>query len=310
MSPEQLIHYYSLRLDPFRTGELEPSTDEQMYVKVDGFAKESGRIKTLAPQLQPLSLVLVCGPAGCGRSSMVNFTIRNLPPPPDGVSLVRVVGQVRDEQEMEGVRQALESMRTMMRKKKAFAQQDDLRERYEKYIADSKPNDAPPMGKCKDIFSDSLTVLEELKIKPAVVVEGVLKYTQVQQAATAFEEADVLLFTTMQEDIFNKFATHHYPGFQAQVDVLDLPDIEEFLMQRWRYATNNAAAVHPFDTGGIKAAFEGRKWSFRSVNDIIWDVWQMHRERTPPTAPPAAIISENVILRAAVAYSNRGGVTK
>jgi energy-coupling factor transporter ATP-binding protein EcfA2 len=308
MTPNELITYYGLRLNPYKTGELDSSMPEEMYVGVDGFAKESGQIKRLAPTLQARSLVLVYGPAGCGRSSLVSFIIRNLPAPRGEVELLPVVGQVRDEQPMNAVWQVLEELRTWMRDNSAFLNQEALRARYEKHIENADDDNPPPLGSSKDIFSDSLTVLKGLKKKPIPVVEGVFTYKQVVNAATAFQKADVLLFTTTREDLYNAFASHQYPGFRAKVEALGVADIQTFLDQRWKYATGNPTAVHPFAPAAILQVFRDRSWPFRNVVDIIWEAWEKHREMTDPTLQPPARVLDSTVLASAYDYVMRSGV--
>ncbi len=308
MTPNELITYYGLRLNPYKTGELDSSMPEEMYVEVDGFGRESGQIKRLAPKLQARSLVLVYGPAGCGRSSLVSFIIRNLPAPLGGVELLPVVGRVRDEQPMNAVWQVLEELRTWMRDNNAFLNQDTLHARYEKHIANADNDHPPPLGSSKDIFSDSLTVLKGLKKKPVPVIEGVFTYKQVENAATAFQKADVLLFTTTREDLYEAFASHQYPGFRAKVDTLGLTDVQTFLDQRWKYATGNPTAVHPFAPTAILQVFRDRSWPFRNVADIISDAWEKHREVTDPTVQPPAPVLDATILASAYDYVMRSGV--
>jgi energy-coupling factor transporter ATP-binding protein EcfA2 len=308
MTLDELITHYRLHLNPFETGELDPSAPDEMYVKVDGFAKESGQIKRLAPTLQPRSLVLVYGPAGCGRSSLVNFIIRNLPAPSAGVNLLRVVGQVRDEQPMNAVWQVLEELRTWMRDNNAFLNQDNLNARYERHIENADDDNPPPIGGSKDIFSDSLTVLRGLGIKPVPVVESVFTYRQIENAAIAFQKADVLLLTTIREDLYNAFANHQYPGFRVKVEALGLAEIQSFLDQRWKYATGNPAAVHPFDPDAIVQVFGGRSWPFRNVADIIREAWERHRLTTAPTVRPPSTVSQATILGSAYDYVMRSGM--
>jgi len=276
MTREELTSEYGLTRYPFDRDELVPpkTKDEpDLYARVDGFANARQKIDETVDAAKSQVNVMVHGPEGCGRSSIVNYIIHRARPPEPGHSYQRFQVSIPDHRDLYPLQLTFRVIRKWMRKNllnlldphKEFF--DDL----EKCVVDSK--EPPGVERAEDLFTRCRTILAGQKLWPALIFENVRTPTQFEKVIDAFQDVPVVLFTATTSpaapEVRSAFFNRHAPDFVVDVTELKLEDVTKFLEQR--FETLGGGGPHPFDPAGVEEIFGGRGWSFKTTVNLLGD---------------------------------------
>jgi hypothetical protein len=313
MSENKLLQRYKLKRNPFAPElqrELCPQCEEELslYAKVEGFGQQVQHIQNWFARPENLAepaFILVCGPEGSGRSSVVNYIIycfgqaKRLNA--DKVSPITV--PIKNHDDMEPIQEALEKLYTCLEEKpgvnleKDFPKLDDLFMNH--VIERSEPSNKRI---CKLVFRRTKPILGD---EIVIVLDNIRTYEQVDSSAQVFEDAPLILFTTSNEEVYKGFTSSKIHGFPVKLSNLTLEDVKEFIVQRWLACSGDEQ--HPFPESGIQRVFEiesGKTWTFQAVVNILAEIFTTHLEELkkaempskPISVPP--VLSEKMVLTA------------
>jgi energy-coupling factor transporter ATP-binding protein EcfA2 len=300
MTREELVAAYNLRRYPFEMAELSPVHDLDLYASVDGFEKQEQLIKTRAQNMANGSLVLVYGPEGCGRSSVVNYLIHQLRPQAPGWAHCRVDAKIANHDADEPVKEALFRLRQLLRKEvhNFDANQQELAKKFMDHVVAA----AAPPGKqlALDIFEQATEVLIGLRKHLVVVLENVRDYTQVGNAAYVFAGGAILVATSSVQPVLDAFTKQ--PSFVVSVDELSVEGVHAVVRHRWKAVSNSKDAEHPFDPNGLDAVFNKRSWTLKAIMELMSGVFDTATNGLSFGGGEPPRIDENRILKNAIAY--------
>ena len=321
MSQEKLLQLYGLKHHPFAPElrkELCPESDEELafFAEVEGFGEQIELIhnwfKNAENLVQP-ARILVYGPEGSGRSSVVNYIaylfLKAKKFEAEQPSLIIKV-LVEDHDALKPVQDVLEKFYYRIREH-LKGPLEELNKLYMEHVILSEEPSSEKVYRL--IYKDSIPILEGKGYVPIIILDKVLDYAQISTSDKVFEDTPIVLYTTSTEKIYKdakeSIKQHALNGLVVELGNLKLQDIKNFLKQRW--LTFSEGTCHPFDEDGINNIFEDEDLPFQTVIDILAEAFQYHWEdlENQPSMigdlnqnPKLFSIPENKIWKAACRY--------
>lgn len=270
-------------LDPKLTKELCPLTQEDLeflYAKVDGFGQQASMLdkNLFNPQIPGQNnRILVCGPKGSGRRSVVNYIIWRFCEA-NNIELTKnplIKAIVKDDHDIKPIQDLLSELHYHLRKCLGEKFNNELNNLYkEEVILREEP---APVHTYKSIFRESNSILTGLKKEdknnfPILLLEDIRNCQQISQVKEVFEENYLILFTTSKIEIGQWL--NYNDGLVVNLNPLNLEDIKNFLEHRWKNCLDSNKK-HPFNEDGLNYVFEKPR-EFQFVTNVLTKIFNKY----------------------------------